>query len=77
MKPPPRCHPRRTPHVPPGTSRGGSARRGGRILPSTGAGFVLAGTLPRQEAGAPEGLAPRQHRGGQSKTANKQQNLPF
>lgn len=42
-----------------------------------GSGFIRAGMLPQQEAGAPAGLAPCQHRGGRSETANKEQNLPF
>lgn len=58
---------------------------GGRLLPSPGcwgrrgggSGFIRAGMLPQQEAGAPAGLAPCQHRGGRSETANKEQNLPF
>lgn len=48
-----------------------------RVLGKGGSGFIRAGTLPQQEAGAPAGLAPRQRQGGQSKTANKEQNLPF
>lgn len=39
--------------------------------------FICTRTFPQQEAGAPAGLAPRQHRGGRSETANKEQNLPF
>lgn len=39
--------------------------------------FICTRMLPQQEAGAPAGLALRQHRGGQSETANKEQNLPF
>lgn len=42
-----------------------------------GSGLIRAGMLPQQEAGAPAGLAPRQRRGGQRETANKEQNLPF
>lgn len=39
---------------------------GGRPAPALpwvlgGSGFIHTGTLPQQEAGAPAGLAPRQH----------------